>query len=460
LGHKDSFNKVRKMKHEKLTRFGLSGLLLLAAVLGLAPGLLAAPPPSFTAVEITPPAGGMFPYGRDLNEQGQVTGDYSVVDGFYSFIWDRVNGPQDLGHPAGGMPYSQFINNQGRTAGFIWYQSEEGVSFRAFSWDPKNLPMRDLGALPGYDCSDTHNMNNRGQIIGGSYSFDTSAACLWDPARNYQPLLLQPLNQGGESWAASINNGGGSRQINFFRHQTSKPVAIAGFAINAENYDHAVVWNTQGTVKDLGTLGGNNSYAYAVNDQGWVVGRSDVTPQGQGPTFQVPHNQHAFLWKGKKMLDLGVLTGETGTGNWSTAVMINNSGMVVGEGDLGDNTQAFAWTAKDGMVSLSAPGWVGSSRPRVNNYGQVVGRYDGLRLEGGQAGNVFYWSQATGPYDLTLLVNWTTAQEGVYLTDVQGINDRGMVLARGSDNKPYLLVPQQLQKSRGGVPRSGWYVRD
>jgi probable HAF family extracellular repeat protein len=53
------------------------------------------------------------------------------------------------------------------------------------------------------------------------------------------------------------------------------------------------------TVKDLGTLGGNTSYADAINNLGWVGGSANLVAGGP---------QHAFLWYGVGPLqDLGTL---------------------------------------------------------------------------------------------------------------------------------------------------------
>ena len=60
------------------------------------------------------------------------------------------------------------------------------------------------------------------------------------------------------------------------------------------------------SVTDLGTLGGNNSWPWGINDRGQVVGGSetpDIDPNSGLPTF------HAFLWNKGVMHDLGTLGG-------------------------------------------------------------------------------------------------------------------------------------------------------
>lgn len=124
------------------------------------------------------------------------------------------------------------------------------------------------------------------------------------------------------------------------------------------------------TVRDLGTLGGANSRALAINEEGWVVGEADTR---NGPT-------RAFLWTPESgMQDLGTLGGEI-----SRAYAINDRGQVAGEAeDAEGRMQPFRWQADSGMESLPLPesfreGFVYG----MNNYGVLVGggeREDGTR---------------------------------------------------------------------------------
>jgi len=54
------------------------------------------------------------------------------------------------------------------------------------------------------------------------------------------------------------------------------------------------------TIEDIGTLGGQSSVANAINNNGQVVGYSQVLIAG--------HN-HAFLWQEGQMIDLDTLGG-------------------------------------------------------------------------------------------------------------------------------------------------------
>jgi probable HAF family extracellular repeat protein len=74
-------------------------------------------------------------------------------------------------------------------------------------------------------------------------------------------------------------------------------------------------------MRDLGTLGGQNSTALAINSKSQIVGFSDLSQTGV---------THAVLWTApNKMKDLGSLGGSN-----STAQGINDSGQVVGGSTL------------------------------------------------------------------------------------------------------------------------------
>lgn len=126
---------------------------------------------------------------------------------------------------------------------------------------------------------------------------------------------------------------------------------ITGFGLY-----HAFRW-FNGTLQDLGTLGGNYSRGHGVNNAGWVVGEAR-NKQGQ---------VRAFLHDGTRMTDLlGKIPGNPG----SAAYGINNSNRVVG--DLGG--RPFTWKAG---VRTYLPGLTGSTgsghADAVNDSDLIVG---------------------------------------------------------------------------------------
>ena len=69
---------------------------------------------------------------------------------------------------------------------------------------------------------------------------------------------------------------------------------------------------------DLGTLGGDESWAWGINALGQVVGWSEIEPGSDV--------HHAFLWEKSMMTDLGTLGGQNSLG-----YAINALGQVAGK---------------------------------------------------------------------------------------------------------------------------------
>src|SRR5207248_9989418 len=112
----------------------------------------------------------------------------------------------------------------------------------------------------------------------------------------------------------------------------------------------AAIWGPDGKTQELPPLPGTDdttSAATAINDKGQVVGISGICDVAVG-RFSA---RHAVLWQNGVPTDLGNLGGVA----WNTPTAINNQGTVVGFSDVaGDsdgtpNYQAFIWTQATGM---------------------------------------------------------------------------------------------------------------
>lgn len=113
-----------------------------------------------------------------------------------------------------------------------------------------------------------------------------------------------------------------------------------------------------GTIRDLGTLGGCCSHAYGINNKGWVVGRSDI---GGGV-------YHAFLYRDGTMHDLGTMGGLH-----SMAFDINDNGDVIGYSNTSNGgTHAFLYSGGV-MQDLGTLGSNFSVAHAINDRGHVVG---------------------------------------------------------------------------------------
>jgi len=136
-------------------------------------------------------------------------------------------------------------------------------------------------------------------------------------------------------------------------------------------------------VYDLGTLpGGTSSFAFDMNDAGWVAGSSTLTPDGL--------YQHGVLWHAGQVTDLGTLGGpnsEAGGPNSSLeAPMISETSQVDPDGEdfcgFGTHLQCLAAVWKpngsdplSGALNALRPlsGGNNSQSYGINNRGQVIG---------------------------------------------------------------------------------------
>lgn len=106
-------------------------------------------------------------------------------------------------------------------------------------------------------------------------------------------------------------------------------------------------------VIDLGTLGGDDSCAYSINDSGQIVGRADGRACLFDPTG------------GGDNIDLGSLGGD-----YSEARSINDSGQIVGMAD--DSACLFDPTGAGANTDLSGS-FTSSRAYSINDDGQIVG---------------------------------------------------------------------------------------
>lgn len=270
----------------------------------------------------------------------------------------------------------------------------------------------------------------------------------------YQGTALQSLGAGtpanGNTVALGINDSG----------------IIVGASALLSGGRHATTWSTDGTVRDLGTLGGSSAIGFAINNLGQVVGGSTLAGDASidpflwtqaggmqdlgtlGPGFQneahaingntdivglscldpLDYVCHAFLWtQSGGMHDLGTLGGNFSEGNG-----INAAGHVTGWSTRADGTRhAFLWTAPGGMQELNPGEAFETFAWAINNSDQVVGVFNDP--QDGEP-HAFLWTPSTGLQDLGTL--------GSGFSEALAINDSGDVVgfARTADNSGYSVI--------------------
>ena len=289
----------------------------------------------------------------------------------------------------------------------------------------------DLGTQGG-TSSQGYGINAGGQVTGGSSVTSVTGvtalqAFVWTPTTpNGASGTMHDLGTlGGRQSVGSVINASG-QVAGYF----------AGFfATTGGATAHAFLWTPttpngdNGTVLDLGTFGGRESYAFGINDSGQVTGRSDT-----------PVDTRAFLYDGT-MHDLGALGrfGSFGQG-------INASGQVTGNSFLTGNAgqHAILWipTTPNGtsgvMHDIGTLGGAYSSGVGINASGQVAGW---SYLTGDAAEHAFLYTSGSGMVDLNSLIDPLSGWELIY---ANAINDVGQITGYGTiDGKPraYLLTP-------------------
>lgn len=257
----------------------------------------------------------------DINNNGQIVG-YSEYNGYWrAFLYENST-MTNLGTFGGDYSYARGINDNGQVVG----QAKNGTGYyRAFLYE--NGTMIDIGALNNNGDTGAFDINNSGQIVGES----VGRPFLYDNGG-----MNQVGSGSGSAWAINalgdiVGNSGGS-------------------------FYHALL---NGTI-DLGTLGGRSSDANEINNNGQIVGWSDIN--------LTSGEYHAFLYENDMMIDLGTLGGTR-----SIAWGINNNAQVVGY-SYNSSGQQHAFLYDNGeMKDLGSPFGGNSNAFAINDIGQIVG---------------------------------------------------------------------------------------
>ena len=396
------------------------------------------------------------PGGRLLNSSGAAvgSGDTTTPDPFcigfnfdcyvaYGFKWH--DGVADALSPLPGFnglnsATGEWVSDSGLTVGV----SENGIdpltgapAIEAVLWGTDNS-LTDLGTLGGNE-SNASAVNDRRQVAGMALN------TIPDPYTNF--FLLPGATQvhafrwtksrgmedlgtlgGTDSAAFAINNKGQIAGWSF-TNTTPNPVVTTcgGSTVNVPTED-PFLWEN-GKMIDLGTLGGTCGQAEALNNRGQVVGYSDLAGDNAGV--------HAFLWdKIGGMQDLGTLGGATGAG-----LSINDAGDVVGGDSLADGSaRSFLW--RHGVMTdlgTVAGSHSGSEALGINSRRQIVGNL--LDNVGNEIGG-FLWEDGGPMVDLSTLI---PLNPDLQLDHAFYINDRGEIAVRGvfsnGDIHSFVLIP-------------------
>ena len=294
-----------------------------------------------------------------MNSIGWVAGQSNLVPNGpqHSFLWYGAGPLVDIGTLGGPNSGAGGPNLYGEAAveSELAVKDPDNEDFCAFGthlecrgaiWRYGKLAA--LPRLPGGRNSNAFGVNNLGQVIGWSENGVRDSTCAkgtpsqvfryeavkWGP--NGQIQVLRPLPGDTVTFAMGINDLGQAVG-------SSGTCATQGLPPGHVNGLHAVLWEADGTPKDLGRFGDQDhtmsNNASSINDLGDVVGTSEANDG----------TVHSFLWtKAKGKQDLGTLTPPAFLTVAGCCRTVNNLDEVVGFSIDPNGMTAFRW--KDGHI--------------------------------------------------------------------------------------------------------------
>lgn len=345
-----------------------------------------------------------------------------------------------------------------------------------FKWQDGALTK--LKPLRGGSNSAAFYINEFGWIVGGS---DNGRIDPLTGLTEQRAVLYAP-------WAAIIDLGtlGGASS---FGNAVNDFEQVVGGALNdipdlytssvfvpGATQLHAFLWQN-GTIRDLKTLGGTDSFAFYINDRGQVAGVS-LTNSVVNPTTGYP-TLDPFLWENGTMKDLGTFGGLSGG-----VAGLNNNGQVAGNSNLPGDQDSLGFLWSQGILTPIPPlGGTFSVAISMNEAGAVVGF---AAYPGDQNGDAFLWKNdvitdlgrfgndqcsvsmsingqeqivgvSTDCFETERAVLWEKREpivdlntlipsnSGLYLHEADFINDRGEITGQAilsnGDQHVFLLIP-------------------
>lgn len=352
-----------------------SCLFLFALMASVAIGIYtasAAQPPTYVIQDLGTVPGMTDAVPTHINSSGDVVGIASAGEEKCAAGYKASQkGMEDIG----GLGSRAFaVNDIGIAVGDSTFEgSGTGAIATSHATFFKGGHAFDLGTLEGALYSRANDINALEQIVGfSSTTLDGpySRAFVWTGQGMYDLGTLG----GAFAQANAINDNG------WVTGWSQTAVASLMAQTHAFLYQLKEPGSPIKPMRDLGTLGGFNSYGTCINASNHVVGYSDINKNNN--LF------HGFFFNGEKMIDLGSLARYTPKGDYSAALGINSSDQVVGytfiptfpasEHPVQVKQVAFIWNQVNKMIDLNTltgrPGarYYLFSAVAINDNGQIA----------------------------------------------------------------------------------------
>lgn len=356
---------------------------------------------------------------RSLNTIGRLLMASGVVLVFSAQSEAMIHG---LGTIGGAYSAGRAVNASGEVAGFSFNANGHQHAFLHRGTPGGGGSIVDLGTLGGL-YSDAYAINASGQVVGSSTtSAHATRAFRYTGTPGTDGVMHDLGTLGGRaSYGYALNDSGQVAGNSFLPGDTSQHAFLYTGTPGAD-----------GVMHDLGTLGGSSSIATAINAAGQVAGWSDVDV---GSSVR-----RAFRYTGTPgggggvMVELGTLGGAE-----SFASAINDSGQVAGySATLDSGTHAFLYTGEPGeegvMADLGTLGGTQSEARAINARGQVAG----FSFTANDAAlRAFLYTGTPGVdgvmIDLDAWLDAADPQQGAHwtLTSALGLTDLGLITGTG-----------------------------
>lgn len=331
---------------------------------------------------------------------------------------------KDLGTLGGSFSLAYGINDKGQISGFSTLSGDQVVH----AFVIQGSTMTDMGTLGGPNSQVFSNLNNFGQVLATAETaesdpngedfcgFGTHDVCL---GMLWQKGATTPLGTlgGNNSQAAAINQFG--QIAGYAETSTPDPACPAPQVLSYK----PVVWN-HGHKTTLPLYPGDpEGAAFWINDFGHAVGASGLCSPYDGRYGLPLEPEHALLWRNGQVINLGTLGGLIN----NAGLAINDIDQVVGASDLtGDQVQhGFLWQ-RGKMTDLGTlAGDSVSAAIGINNWGQITG----VSIDDSGNLRAFLWQNGV-MMDMNDLI---PADSSLYLLHGFGINDLGQVVGFAFD---------------------------